>query len=72
MSFVPEQVAVEATSKQFRVLVHQPSGEGFDEAGKGLWPADQFTFRLIGEGSIRRVPEEASTTTTAPAAAKGK
>ena len=49
----PELVAVEATEKRFRALVHEPSKAGFDEAGRGMWPADQFTFRLRNEGAIR-------------------
>lgn len=48
-------VAVEATEERYRALQHQPSGAGFEENGRGLWPADQFTFRLRDEGAIRIV-----------------
>jgi hypothetical protein len=72
MPYVPEKVAVEATRRDFRALVHQPSGEGLDEIGKGLWPADQFTFRLIGEGAIKRTPEAAAEVAAAASASKEK
>lgn len=53
----PNFVAVEATEERFRVLTHVPSGAGFDETGRGKWPADQFTFRRLEEGAIRRVAQ---------------
>ena len=51
----PEFVAVEATAKRYRALRHEPSGATFDEHGHGVWPADQFTFRLRAEGALRIV-----------------
>jgi hypothetical protein len=58
-------VAVEATDEKYFVLKHQPTGLGLDADGKGTWPADQFTFRLAAEKSIRIVKDKA------PAAAAG-
>ena len=52
------RVAVEATAAPFRALIHVPTGETLDGDGRGLWPADQFTFRLIGENALRRVADE--------------
>lgn len=67
----PDLVAVEATKKDYRALRHQPSGEGFDEDGKGLWRADQFTFALIRDGALRYVSTDTDQTAAAPAT-KGK
>ncbi len=50
-----DTILVRATEKRFRALTHQPSGEGFDDEGKGLWPADAFTFRCLQEGSLKRI-----------------
>lgn len=49
----PGTIAVEATEERYRVLKHQPSGIPLDREGRAIWPADQFTFRLIGEGALR-------------------
>ncbi len=49
----PDLVAVEATEERFRVLTHAASGEGFDADGKGMWPADQTTYRMRNEGALR-------------------
>lgn len=46
-------VAVEATEKKYFGLRHMPGGLPLDAQGRGVWPADQFTFRLIGEGALR-------------------
>jgi hypothetical protein len=46
-------IAIEATDPQYFGLKHMPGGRPLDAAGKGVWPADQFTFRLIGEGALR-------------------
>jgi len=52
-------VRVEACDEKYAALKHHPSGIGLKKdangAWRGLWPADQFTYRLIGEGSIREV-----------------
>ncbi|WP_407529433.1 hypothetical protein [Methylobacterium oryzisoli] len=55
----PAKRAVMATRKDFRTLVHVPSGETLDENGRGLWPADSFTFRLLQEGALKDAPDEA-------------
>lgn len=46
-------VAVEATEARFRVLKHFPSQTGFEADGTARWPADQFTFALARDGTIR-------------------
>jgi hypothetical protein len=46
-------IAVEATDKKYFGLKHMPGGRPLDKDGKGAWPADQFTFRLIQEGSLK-------------------
>ncbi|GEP09812.1 hypothetical protein [Methylobacterium gnaphalii] len=50
-------VALEATEERFLALKHFPSGLGFEADGTARWPADQFTFRLRDEGSIRLLEE---------------
>ncbi|GJD58359.1 hypothetical protein [Methylobacterium dankookense] len=80
--YLPDLIAVEAVEERFRALTHQPSGEPFSEDGKARWPADQFTFRLIQEGAIRRVqdapedlgadPKPEAAPVAAPATIKGK
>lgn len=52
-------VAVEATKSAYRVLRHEPSGTPLDENGRGIWPADQFTFRLREDGAINVLDDEA-------------
>ncbi|MGU3386958.1 hypothetical protein ACLBYG_20775 [Methylobacterium sp. D53M] len=46
-------VAVEATEERFRALKHYPSQTGFEADGTARWPADQFTFALARDGTIR-------------------
>lgn len=46
-------VAVEATEARFRALKHFPSQTGFEADGTARWPADQFTFALVRDGTIR-------------------
>lgn len=46
-------VAVEVTDNRYLTLVHQPDGIGFSADGTAVWPADQFTFKRILDGSIR-------------------
>lgn len=50
-------VAVEATEARFRVLKHFPSQIGFEADGTARWPADQFTFALARDGTIRLLEE---------------
>jgi hypothetical protein len=50
-------VAVEATEARFRVLKHFPSQTGFEADGTARWPADQFTFALARDGTIRLLEE---------------
>jgi hypothetical protein len=56
----PGTIAVEATDAKYVALKHQPGGIPLDADGKGIWPADQFTFRLIGEGALRERPAAAA------------
>src|SRR5579885_2610833 len=66
----PGMIAVEATSPKYFGIKHMPGRLALDAAGKGVWPADQFTYRLIAEGALREivdVPAERA----APAAARG-
>lgn len=46
-------IAIEATEQKYFVLKHMPGRLPLDADGKGTWPADQFTFRLIEEGALR-------------------
>lgn len=46
-------IAIEATDPQYFGLKHMPGGRPLGADGRAVWPADQFTFRLIGEGSLR-------------------
>lgn len=46
-------VAVEATEERYRALKHYPSQTGFEADGTARWPADQFTFALARDGTIR-------------------
>lgn len=70
-------VAVEATEARFRALKHFPSQTGFEADGTARWPADQFTFALARDGTIRLLedlhdsgaPVEAAATSAAPAGA---
>jgi hypothetical protein len=48
-------IAVRATKKDYYTLVHQPSQTTLDENGEGLWPADQFTFRLLLDEALKRL-----------------
>ncbi|GGC94623.1 hypothetical protein [Chelatococcus reniformis] len=60
-------------ARQGMGLKHPLAGELPDEGG--LWPADQFTFRRIGDGDIKEVadqPVDAPVTTDRPAAAAAK
>ncbi len=69
-------IAVEATAEQYFGLKHMPGGLSLDKDGKGIWPADQFTFRLIGEGALREppadVPQAESRTADKPRKTKGE
>ena len=58
-------IAVEVTDPKYRVLRH-PGGQVLDKDGKGVWPADQFTFRRIGDGALR---EQVAAPVAAPAPA---
>ena len=49
----PATVAVEATEARYRALKHFPSQTGFEADGTARWPADQFTFALARDGTIR-------------------
>jgi len=51
-------VAVRATKREYYGLVHQPSQATLDENGEGLWPADQFTFRLFLDEALKRLGPE--------------
>ena len=53
-------VKIVATSERYAVLRHPLANKpaGFDAAGVS-WPLDQFTFRLLQEGSIRKVGSDA-------------
>jgi len=66
-------VAVEATEARFRVLKHFPSQTGFEADGTARWPADQFTFALARDGTIRLLEDlhdsGAPATSAAPAGA---
>ncbi len=64
-----EQIWVRATEKRFRALTHQPSGEGLDDKGEGLWPADAYTFRFEQEGALKRF--EPDPPAKAPSSNKG-
>ena len=68
----PELVAVEATEKRFRALTHEPSKADIDEDSRGMWPADQYTFRLRNEGAIRIVEPETQKSAAKKAASKPK
>jgi hypothetical protein len=65
-------IAVAATDPKYFGLKHMPSGIALDANGQGTWPADQFTFRLILEGSIKEsgasAPPTAAAAPAAPAA----
>jgi hypothetical protein len=50
-------IAIEATEEKYRILRHEPTGAVFDADGKSQWPSDQFTHRLIAEGSVRIVSD---------------
>lgn len=63
-------VAVEATKKDYFGLRHMPGGQPLDAEGKGRWPADQFTFRLITEGALRRQAEASAAESSLPDVAK--
>lgn len=52
-------VAVQATKRAFYGLRHEPSGTPLQEDGSGVWPADQYTFRLRDDGAIDLVNDEA-------------
>jgi hypothetical protein len=52
-------VAVQATKKAFYGLRHEPSGSPLQEDGSGIWPADQYTFRLRDDGAIELLTDEA-------------
>ena len=52
-------IAIEATDARYYSLTHQPSGQPLDKDGRGVWPADQFTFRLIEERALREQGPEA-------------
>lgn len=65
----PGTIAVEATEERYRVLKHQPGGIPLDKEGRAIWPADQFTFRLIGEGALREAdPAKSAAAVGAPVA----
>lgn len=53
-------IAVEATDQRYFTLKHMPGRLPLDADGKGVWPADQFTFRLMQDGAIRRQEPAAS------------
>jgi hypothetical protein len=59
-------IAIVATDKKYFGLKHMPGALALDANGEGVWPADQFTFRLIQEGAIRE--QSAAAAQTAPAA----
>lgn len=48
-----DTIAVEATDPKYFGLKHMPGRIALDADGKGTWPADHFTFRLMEDGSIR-------------------
>ncbi len=52
---MPATIAVEATDKKYFGLKHMPGRLSLDAFGKGVWPADQFTFRMIQDGALREV-----------------
>jgi hypothetical protein len=54
----PGTIAVEATDAKYAGLKHVPSGQPLGKDGKAVWPADQFTFRLIGEAALRECDVE--------------
>ncbi|MGD9766854.1 MAG: hypothetical protein AB7U62_04350 [Pseudolabrys sp.] len=59
-------IRVRPTKPDYATLQHPTAGA----IGTGAdWPADQFTFRRIGEGAIERV--EQSETAADPASRKG-
>jgi hypothetical protein len=63
-------VAIQATKRDYFGLKHMPRGLPLDKDGKGIWPADQFTFRLIQEGALCR--QDAAASAAKPAAPPAK
>ena len=69
----PGWIAIEATDARYFPLKHQPSGQPLDKDGRGVWPADQFTFRLIEEQALReQAPPDADAPVAADEAAAAK
>ncbi len=55
-----------ATPEMCKHLKH-PNGIGFiDMTTPREWPADQFTFRLLAEGAIRRADAQLKSSLTPP------
>ena len=60
-------VAVEAPDPKYFGLKHMPGALPLDGKGKAVWPADQFTFRLIQDGAIKEQASGSSSTDAAAA-----